>query len=72
MVFSQNGFVKLGAEKGSITDFISKEQFIDEGVTFMMLAKVPFFKKFRAMKVFKRWKYTMRASVYKKCRQKLA
>ena len=72
MVFSHNGFVKLGAEKGSITDFISKEQFIDEGVTFMLLSKVPFFKKFHVMKVFKRWKYTMRARVYLKCRQKLA
>ena len=43
MVFSQNGFVKLGTEKNAITDFISKEQFIEEGVTFMMLSKVPFF-----------------------------
>ena len=38
MVFSQNGFVKLGPEKGSITDFVSKEQFIEDGVTFMMLS----------------------------------
>ena len=64
--------MKLGANKNSVTDFISKEQFIEEGVTFMMLSKVPFFKKFSAMKVFKKWRYTARSNGYKKARDKLA
>ena len=72
MVFSQNGFIKLGQEKNSITDFISKEQFIEEGVNFMILSKVPFFSKFRAMKNFKRWRYAARSSAFKKARDKLA
>ena len=55
-----------------MTDFISKETFIEEGVDFMLLSKVPFFRKFSVMKVFKRWRYTMRARVYARNREKLA
>jgi hypothetical protein len=63
--------VKLAKEKGGMTDFISKEQYIEEGVDFMLLSKVPFFRKFSKMKVFKRWRYTMRNRVYERNRQKL-
>ena len=38
----------------------------------MMLSKVPFFQKFRAMKNFKRWRYTARASAFRKAREKLS
>ena len=38
----------------------------------MLLSKVPFFRKFSVMKVFKRWKYTMRARVYARNRERLA
>ena len=33
MVFSHQGFVKLAKNNNEATDFISKEKFIDEGVT---------------------------------------
>lgn len=38
----------------------------------MIIGKVPFFKKFLAMKNFKRWRYTVRARCYERNRQKLA
>lgn len=38
----------------------------------MIIGKVPFFKKFLAMKNFKRWRYTARARVYERNRKKLA
>ena len=71
-VFSQQGFVKLGTKGNPTTDFISKERYIQDGVDFMIIGKVPFFKKFLAMKSFKRWWYTARARVYERNRKKLA
>ena len=32
VVFSKNGFLKIAATKNQLTDFISKEQFIVDGV----------------------------------------
>ena len=72
MVFSHQGFIKLARHKGEATDFISKEQFIDEGVTMQVLRDIPFFKKFLSMKVFKRWRYTARGRHYQQCRDALA
>ena len=72
MVFSHKGFIKIAKDDTEPTEFISKEQFIDEGVTMQVLRDVPFYKKFTVMKNFKRWWYTSRGSYYKKCREKLA
>ena len=33
VVFSKNGFVSVAPDKNGITDFISKEQYIEDGVT---------------------------------------
>ena len=71
-VFSQQGFVKLGTKDNPTTDFISKERYIQDGVDFMVIGKVPFFRKFSAMKTFKRWRYTVRARVYERNRKRLA
>lgn len=38
----------------------------------MIISKVPFFKNFLAMKVIKRWRYTVRARCYERNRQRLA
>lgn len=43
-----------------------------DGVQKFILDEVPFFKKFPAMKVFKRWRYTVRNMSYQKTRRKLA
>ena len=71
-VFSQQGFVKLGTKENPTTDYISKEAYIQDGVDFMIIGKIPFFRKFMAMKTFKRWRYTVRARVYERNRKKLA
>ena len=72
LVFSQNGFVQLGTKENPTTNFISKEQYITDGVDLQILGQVPFFRKFRIMKVFKRWRYTTRNRVFARNRQKLA
>lgn len=71
-VFSQQGFVKIGTKDDPTTDFISKEKYIQDGVDFMVIGKIPFFRKFIAMKTFKRWWYTVRNRVYLRNRQKLS
>ena len=71
-VFSQQGFVKIGTKEDPTTDFISKEKYISDGVDFMVIGKIPFFRKFIAMKTFKRWWYTVRNRVYLRNRQKLS
>ena len=64
--------MKLGTKDNPTTDFISKEKYIEDGVDFMVIGKVPFFRKFMAMKTFKRWRYTVRARVYERNRKRLA
>ena len=71
-VFSQQGFIKLGTKDNPTTDFISKEKYIQDGVDFMVIGKVPFFKKFMALKTFKRWWFAARTRVYERNRKKLA
>ena len=71
-VFSDKGFVIIGTKDNPTTDFVSKEDYIKDGVDFMIIGKIPFFRKFVAMKTFKRWWYTVRARIYKRNRQKLA
>ena len=46
VVFSKNGFVSVAPDKNGITDFISNEQYIEDGVTNQILKEIPFFKKF--------------------------
>ncbi len=72
VVFSKNGFLKIAPTKNQLTDFISKEQFIVDGVTGMVMNNVPFFRKFHLLKNFKHWRHSMRQSYYMKTRQKLA
>ena len=67
-VFSQQGFVKLGTKNDPTTDFISKEKYIEDGVDFMIISKVPFFKNFMAMKILKKWRYTVRSRCYERNR----
>jgi hypothetical protein len=72
VVFSKQGFVTVGRSKNATSDFITKEDFIKEGVNNYMLRDIPFFKKFHAMKVFKQWKYIMKWSAYSRKRDQLA
>ena len=53
VVFSKEGFVTVGKERNATSDFISNEQFINNGVNDFILMEVPFFKKFLALKIFK-------------------
>lgn len=46
VVFSKNGFVSVAKDKNQITDFISNDQYIEDGVTNQILKEIPFFKKF--------------------------
>jgi len=72
VVFSNNGFLKVAQNKNEMTDFITKEAFIEDGVQSMVLCNVPFFKKFHLLKAFKQWRYEMRTSYYTKTRERLA
>jgi len=72
VVFSKNGFVSVAKDKNQITDFISNDQYIEDGVTNQILKEIPFFKKFQAMRFFKQWKTTMRLNAYERKRQQLA
>ena len=38
----------------------------------MIISKVPFFKNFLAMKIIKRWRYTVRSRCYERNRERLA
>eukprot|EP00347_Sterkiella_histriomuscorum_P003578 403363751 len=72
VVFSKQGFVTVGKEKNATSDFISNDEFIQNGVNNFILSEIPFFKKFQAMKIFKQWKYIMRWNVYQRKRVRLA
>jgi len=71
-VFSKNGFVSVAKDQHGITDFISNDQYIEDGVTAQILKEVPFFKKFQSLRFFRQWKTTMRLNAYERKRQKLA
>ena len=70
--FSKNGFVSLANENNQITDFISNDQFIEDGVTNQILKEIPFFKKFQSLRFFMQWKTLMRQNAYERKRQKLS
>jgi hypothetical protein len=72
MVFSKQGFVTVGRAKNATSNFITKEDFIKEGVNNYMLRDIPFFKKFQATKTFKQWKYIMKWNAYSRKREQLA
>ena len=72
VVFSKQGFVTVGKAKGATSNFISNEEFINDGVNKYILKDIPFFKKFQAMKVFKQWKYIMKWNAYSRKRLLLA
>jgi hypothetical protein len=69
--FSKNGFVSVAKDKNGLTDFVSNEQFIDDGITHQILKDLPFFKKFNNLKVFTQWKNIMRFNAYEAKRKKL-
>lgn len=70
--FSKNGFVSVAKDKkNGLTDFVSNEQFIEDGVTNQILKNLPFFKKFNALKIFTQWKNIMRINAYEAKRKKL-
>lgn len=72
VVFSKNGFVSVARDQHSITNFISNDQYIEDGVTNQILKDVPFFKKFQSMRFFKQWKTIMRLNAYERKRVMLA
>lgn len=72
VVFSKNGFVSVAGTQNQRTDFISNDQYIEDGVTNQILKEIPFFKKFQPLRFFKQWKTTMRLNAYERKRQKLA
>jgi hypothetical protein len=72
VVFSKNGFVSVAKNKNQITDFISNDQYIEDGVTQQILKEVPFFKKFQRLRFFIQWKTKMRLNSYDRTRRMLA
>jgi hypothetical protein len=72
VIFSKNGFVSVARDNNEITEFISNDQYIEDGVTNQILKELPFFKKFQSMRFFKQWKTTMRINAYERKREKLA
>ena len=72
VVFSKQGFVTVGKQKNATSNFVSNEQYINEGVENFLLKDLPFYKKFHAMKIFKQWKYIMKWNAYSRKREQLA
>ena len=72
VVFSKNGFVNVGKNKGQISNVVTNQEFITEGVNNYMLKDLPFFKRFKALKTFKQWKYIMKWNAYTRKRLSLA
>jgi len=72
LVFNKEGFVTIAADKHGVTDFISRDEVIKQGVEIMVLNQLPFFRKFLVLSVFKQWKQTMNRNVFMKNRLKLA
>jgi hypothetical protein len=70
-VFNKEGFVTIAADKYGVTDFISRDEVIKQGVEIMVLNQLPFFRKFLVLSVFKQWKQTMNRNVYLKNRERL-
>ena len=68
VVFSKNGFVSVAKDKNGITNFISNDQYIEDGVTNLILKEIPFFKKFQSMRFFKQWKTKMQLNAYERKR----
>jgi hypothetical protein len=69
VVFSKNGFVNVGKSKGMMSNVVTNQEFITNGVSNFILKDLPFFKKFHAMKIFKQWKYIMKWNAYSRKRQ---
>jgi len=72
VVFSKNGFVSVAKDKNQITNFISNDQYIEDGVTNQILKEIPFFKKFQSLRFFSQWKIVMRINTYERRRKRLA
>lgn len=53
LVFNREGFMTLAIEKDGVTDFVSRDEVIKQGVETMILNQLPFFRKFLAISVFK-------------------
>jgi len=71
LVFNKEGFVSIAADKHGVTDFIGRDEVIQQGVEIMILNQLPFFRKFLVLSVFKQWKQIMQRNVYVKNREKL-
>ncbi len=46
VVFSKNGFVNVGKNKGQMSTVVTNQEFITNGITNFILKDLPFFKKF--------------------------
>jgi len=62
----------VGKEKGQTSDYMSHEQYIQEGISQHIYGNLPFFRKFRILRLFKQWKVTMRINSYERKRKLLA
>jgi hypothetical protein len=69
VVFSSQGFVSVPKQKGQESDFVSNEQFINDGVIKQIYGNLPFFRKFKVMSLFKQWRTTMKWNAYQRRRE---
>jgi hypothetical protein len=72
LVFNKEGFVSMAADKNGVTDVISRDEVIQQGVENLVLNQIPWFRKFCILRVFKLWKQSMERNVFLKNREKLA
>lgn len=55
-----------------MSDVVTKEEYIMEGVETMIINQMPFFRKFLILKVFRGWKIKMLSNLFKRNRQTLS
>ena len=60
----------MAADKNGVTDVISRDEVIQQGVENLVLNQIPWFRKFCILRVFKQWKQSMERNVFLKNREK--
>lgn len=71
VVFSKQGFIKVGKGRHEPSDYISHDNFILNGINKQIFSNLPLFKKFPLLKIFKQWKFNTNNCRYLRKREML-
>lgn len=71
IVFSKQGFIKVGKGRSQPSDYISHDNFVRDGINKQIFSNLPIFRKFQVLKLFKQWKYNAQYNKFLKTREVL-